>query len=258
MRLSAPFARPAKLLAASIFALFLCAPLAAQYTEVPATVKPGRFLLEIDALSLIHDREGSDRVTAVAAGLVLATTGLTSNWDLQVGAELFISQRYESGGFTDRNSGIGDLHVRTKWRFLENDMVSMALLPFVKIPTNSGGVGNDSLEGGLIVPWETYLPGDITVNAMVEVDFIRNGADDGYDTLWYASAAFTRALTSKLAIYGEFDAAKSSGGEPWQSTVGFGAYLTVSAFLAWDFAVYRGLSRGAPDWNPVVRVNIGF
>lgn len=230
----------------------------AQYTEVPATVAPGRFLFEIDALSLVVDREASNRFTAVGAGNVLLTTGLAAHWDIQVGVELFLSQSYESGGFTDRRSGVGDIQVRTKWRFFEDDWFSIALLPFVKLPTNSGGIGNDSVEGGVIMPWEAYLPGEVTLNAMVELDLVRNAADDGYDALWYGSVALSRNLTRRLALYAEADAAKTTGGGPWQATLGLGAYWTVSEVLAWDFAVYRGLSRGAPDWNPVVRVNLGF
>jgi hypothetical protein len=231
---------------------------AAQYTELPTTVAPGRFLLEVDALSLVVDRQGSEKFTGLLAGFALVTTGLSSEWDIQLGAELFVSQRYESGEFTERRSGIGDVLVRTKWRFYEDEMVSIAVLPFVKIPTNRGGVGNDSVEGGIIVPWETYLIGGLTLNSMVEVDFVRNAADDGYDALWYASTAINREITRRLTIYAELDATKTSGGGAWQSTLGVGAYLTVSELLSWDFVLYRGLSRNSPDWNPIVRVNVGF
>lgn len=231
----------------------------AQYTEVPATVAPGRFLVEADALSLVVDREGPEKYTAVGAGVLFVTTGLTSTWDLQVGAELFISQRYESNNFTDRRSGVGDLYVRTKWRFHESDWVSIAILPYAKIPTNSGSVGNDSIEGGVIVPWETYvLDGFLTINSMLDVSFIRNVNDDGYETLFYFSSAATKQFTRFLSVYAELDATKSRSYYPWQTTLGVGAYLTISDNLSWDFAMYRGLNRNAPDWNPVIRVNYGF
>lgn len=230
----------------------------AQYTEITGTVAPGRFRLEMDALSLVIDREGTESFTAFGAGSFLVTTGLTKNWDLQLGAEILITQRYESGSFTDRNTGIGDVYVRSKWRFFESDSLSAAVIPFAKIPTNTGGVGNDSLEGGVIVPWEAYLLGFFTLNAQVEADFVRNQNDDGYGVLWYGSAALSREVTKRLSLYAEIDAAKTSGSNPWQTTVGFGAYLQISDFLSWDVAVYRGISRAAPDWNPVVRLNLDF
>lgn len=231
----------------------------AQYTEVPATVAPGKFLLETDALSLVVDREGQDKFTGLVAGNVLLTTGLTSTWDIQVGAELFVSQRYESGNFTDRRSGVGDVYVRTKWRFVENEFVSAAILPYAKIPTNTDEVGNDSIEGGVALPWETYLFGGfLTLNSMVDLSFVRNVNDDGYEMLVYASSAASKEITKFLTLYAELDATKSRSSYPWQTTLGVGAYLSVSDRLSWDLAMYRGLNRNAPDWNPVIRVNYGF
>ncbi len=251
-------AAPMKSLSAAVAALLLAGAASAQYTEVPATVAPGRFLLEIDALSVVVDRDGSERFTGVGAGTVFLTTGLTRTWDVQVGAELFLSQRFESGAFTDRRTGTGDVYVRTKWNFHSSEYLSAAVLPYVKVPTNTNDVGNDSVEGGVIVPWETYLFGALTLNSMVDLNLVRNAADDGYDALLYASSAASKQLTRFLTVYAELDATKGSGGSPWQTTLGVGVYLSVSSFLSWDLALYRGLNRNAPDWNPVVRFNYGF
>jgi hypothetical protein len=247
-------------LAATAAVFAFSAPLAAQYTEWPHTVEPGKFLMEMDALSLIVDREDGNKFTALGAASTFITTGVTENWDIQLGAEFFISQKFDVGGFTDRNTGIGDVYVRTKWRFWNDPTThtAVALLPFVKIPTNSGGVGNDSIEGGVIVPAEWLIWGGFNLYAMAEVDFIRNADDNGYDTFWYVSAALNRTITSAVNLYAELDAGKSSGGQPWQGSVGGGVTLAVGKLVSWDFAVYRGISRGAPDWNPVVRVNVAF
>lgn len=245
----------------ALSAVLVCLACArAQYTEYPHTVAPGRFLLEMDALSLVIDREEGNKFTALGAASTFITTGLTENWDVQLGAQLFLTQKFDREGFTERESGLGDLYVRTKWRFWQDETThtAIALLPFVKIPTNSGGVGNDALEGGIIVPAEWLIWGGFNLYAMAEVDFLRNAADDGYDTFWYASAALNRSITSAVKLYAELDAGKSSGGEPWQGSLGAGARVNVNGLITWEFAVYRGISRGAPDWNPVVRVNVAF
>lgn len=232
----------------------------AQITEHPATVAPGSFLLEMDALSLTLDKEGGGKYTAFGAGSVFVSTGLTENWDVQVGAELFISQKFESGGFSERNSGIGDLYVRTKYRFYDDPETGtmIALLPYVRIPTNSGGVGNDAVEGGFIVPWSTKLAGGFHCDLMAELDFLRNDNDDGYDTFWYVSGSLARPLTGAVGVYAEFAVGKSSGASSSEGIMGAGVTLSVSEKAWWDFAVYKGLSRGAADWNHVVRFNIGF
>ena len=240
--------------------LLVAAGVRAQITEHPSTVAPGSFLLEMDALSLTLDKEGGGKYTAVGAGSVFLSTGLAQNWDVQVGAELFISQKFESGGFSERNTGVGDLYVRTKYRFYENTETGTmaAILPYVKIPTNSGGVGNDAIEGGIIVPWSTALLGGFHCDVMAELDFLRNDNDDGYDTYWYASASLSRSLTGALGLYGEVAVGKSSGASATEGIMGAGVTLALSENTWWDFAVYKGISRGAADWNHVIRFNFGF
>ncbi|MFZ5494773.1 MAG: transporter [Verrucomicrobiota bacterium] len=249
-----------RLIACVLFLAGAVSTLRAQLTEWPATVEPGRFLLEMDALSLTLDKDAGDKYTAFGAASTFLTTGLAHNWDIQVGAELFISQKYEAGGFSERNSGVGDVYVRTKYRFYENPETgtAVAILPYVKFPTNSGGVGNDATEGGVIVPWTTQLAGGFEVYAMAELDFLRNDADDGYDTYWYFSGTLRRDLTSAIGVYGELALGKSSGDSTTEGLMGVGVTLSVSDRTWWDFALYKGISRGAADWNQVVRFNFGF
>lgn len=251
-----------KILHAAIPLLVLAAAVAgrAQFTETPATVAPGRFLLEVDALSLSIDREPGLKYTAFGAATTFLSTGLASNWDIQVGAEFYITQKFDAAGLTERQSGVGDLYVRTKWRFYESESTytSIAVLPYVKIPTNTGGVGNDAVEGGLIVPLQTELVGGFQLAAMAELDFVRNDNDDGYDSYWFASVSVTRQVLKLIGLYGEASAAKSSGGYPWEGTMGFGATLAVGEHAWWDYGVYRGISSGAADWTHVLRFNWGF
>ena len=246
-------------------ALGLCAgwgaaALHAQITERPTTVAPGRFLLEMDTLSLTIDRESGQKYTAVGVATTFLTTGLSADWDVQVGAELFLSQKFDVGGLSGRNSGIGDVYFRTKWRFYEDQAsgTAIALLPYVKLPTNTGGVGKKAMEGGLIVPWQTNLAGGVSLTAMAEVEFVRNDRDDGYDSFWYTSMAMHRAVTKAIGVYGELTLGKSTGGAPWAGTLGGGATFAFSENIWWDYALYRGLSHGASDWLHVLRLNWRF
>ena len=123
----------------------------AQITESPKTVAPGKFLIEM----------GVSKYTGMGVATTFLTAGLTTNWDIQVGADFFLSQKYTQGDITQRNSDVGGLYVRTKWRMINDAEMgtAFAVMPYVKIPTNSGVVGNRSLEGGLILPWMVTLPG---------------------------------------------------------------------------------------------------
>lgn len=232
----------------------------AQITEFPTTVQPGHFLLKMNALSFTVDREPGLKYTAFGAATTFLTTGITTRLDLQVGAQFYVSQRFDAAGLIDRRSGVGDMYIRAKYRFYESNdtYTAVAVMPYVKIPTNSGGVGNKAVEGGFIVPFQTELVGGFTLAAMGELDFLRNDADNGYDTNWSGSASLTRQFFNTLGIYGEAVAAKSSGGAPWAGTMGAGATLAVSKYAWWDFAIYRGISDGAADWTHVLRFNYRF
>ena len=64
-------------------ALLLVTLLHAQRTQVPETVQPGHFLLEMDALSIqtnLHDSAGGT-YSAVAVATTFLTTGLTDSLD---------------------------------------------------------------------------------------------------------------------------------------------------------------------------------
>lgn len=238
----------------------LAAQVSAQVTEFTTTVAPGRFLLEVDAITLTLNREPGLKYTAFGAASSFLTTGVTSRLDVQVGAQFFISQKFDAAGLTDRHSGVGDVYLRAKYRFYESTdtYTAIAVIPYVKIPTSSGGVGNDAVEGGLIFPLQTQLVGGFDFAAMAELDCRRNDANDGYDSYWLASASLTRKLGRVIGLYGEAVVGKSSSGAPWAGQLGVGATLRVSAHFWWDFALYRGISSGAADWQQVVRFNYGF
>jgi hypothetical protein len=236
------------------------ATLDAQITEVPETVEPGRFLLEMDALTLDLNNDGGSKYQAIGAATTFLSTGLTSTLDVQVGASLFLSETVDTGGGSESNSGIGDVYLRTKWRFYESKetYTTAAVMPYIKLPTNSGGVGNDAVEGGLIVPFATQLSGGFTFNAMGQVDYVRNDADNGYDSRWLVAMAMTKRVTKAIGIYGELTAGKGTGGTPWEGLLGGGVLLAMSENFEWDFALYTGISSGAPDWSSAIRLNWRF
>ena len=230
----------------------------AQITQWPTTVAPGRFLLEMNALSLTLDHEPGYKYTAFGAASTLLTTGLTDHLDLQLGADLYVSQRIETGSFTERKSGVGAMRVRTKWRFYDENGTAVAIMPYIKIPTNGDATGTKSTEGGVIVPWSTNLPTGFKFAAMAELDFLRNDNDNGYDSFWNASLALHRHVTKALGFYGEATLGKSSGGAPGEGKMGGGVTFAVSDNVTWDYAIYRGFSSGTSDWKHVLRLNWGF
>jgi hypothetical protein len=235
-------------------------PLGAQVTESPQTAQPGKFLVEMDAISLKWDREGTEKFNGIGLATTIVSAGLTRDVDIQVGFQFFVRSTYENGGFRDTRSGLGDLTFRTKWTFWRNeDKAAVAVIPYVKIPSNTGDVGNGSVEGGFIVPWSTTLPGGIVTGAMFQWDVLRNPSDSGYDSKWFASAYAHRNFVGLIGFYGETTVVLSSASaSSFAGTLGGGVTVTVSDNFLWDYGIHRGLGSRGTDWTHTVRLTWGF
>ncbi len=233
----------------------LALPAHAQLTESPATVERGTWLVEMDALAVSHDSTAGTHTTSVGVASTLLTTGLVENLDLQIGYEAYLTEKITTGGVATRTSGQGDFYLRSKWCFLPGEKFSAALLPYIKLPTNSGGIGNDDIEGGVIVPLET-TQGKVTLSGMLELDFVRNATDDGYDTQTFVSLYAAHALTEKVGGYIETAVSKVSDGSPWAAAIGVGCTCCLTKKHSVDFAAYRGLGPAAADWDFALRFNL--
>jgi hypothetical protein len=234
------------------------AGLFAQFSEDPHTVAPGKFLLEMDALKLSVKHEDNFKYTALGLATATVTTGITASLDVQVLTQVYLSQQIETAGFTDRRSGIGDIEVRTKWKFYDEGGTAVAVLPYIKFPTSSDGVGSDAVEGGIIVPWSTQLPTGFTIVAQGELAYLRNPSDTGYDTHVGFAGYVSHPIIGGLGAYAEAVTDKSAGGEPFVGYMGAGVTLAVGSHASWDYALYKGITDGADDWNTVLRFNYSF
>ncbi len=235
--------------------------LEAQVTEVPQTVAPGKFLVEIDGVKLDVDREdgAGNEIDVLGVGGVLVSTGLMADLDVQVGVQLFHRETIEMNGRRESDSGLGDVTVRTKWTFWRDEDwgAAAAVIPYVKLPNNNG-VGNGNLEGGFIVPWSMDLGGGFVPGAMFAWDMVRNDANDGYDARWSVSGYVERPLLLGITGYAEaILETASTGTSDSAGQVGVGARWRVAG-VELDYEVLKGLNARASAWTQVIRVNWGW
>jgi len=246
-------------IAALLLAVVGCAPaLRAQVTEVPQTIEPGGVLMRMDAISLgiQPDTAAPNQYKALGLGTTLVSAGLTSSVDIEVGTQLFIRDTFTTGGSDHTESGIGDVLIQPKWTFWRDPSSgeAAAIIPYVMLPTDSSAVGNDSVQGGLIVPWSMDVAPGVKAAAMVEWDELRNVANTRYDTRWYGSAYIRWDLGSTLGAYAETTLSDSTAGSStFAGTIGGGATLSVSKNFQWDFEASRVLGSGRSAWAEVLR-----
>ncbi|MEN9661239.1 MAG: hypothetical protein RL324_188 [Verrucomicrobiota bacterium] len=237
--------------------------LRAQVTETPFTIAPGHFQLRVDALTVGFDSEDTRprRYTALGIAHSLFQIGLTSSTDLQIGAQLFARQTYQTGTGRTSDSGFGDTTFRVKYTFWRDAGAgaAAAVIPYVKIPSSSPGVGTDGTEYGFIVPWAMGLPGGFQSGASFQWDVQRNDARNGYDSVWTTGAYVGRDVTSHVNFYAESTFGVSSASKSsFAGTLGAGLTVRASQGISWEYGLSRGLGARATDWVSRVRFRWGF
>ena len=151
--------------------------------QATTTVDAGRFQIESDIASYIRDPY--NRMTTLSFAAPILRIGITNSAEFQIGSTLF--SRVRQGAMQDEpamtSRGVGDTILGAKFNLFGNDGgdSSMALIPSLKVPTASRGVGNDHVEGFVVLPYKTAL-GKSEFTFTVEPTFaiLRNDANNGY------------------------------------------------------------------------------
>jgi hypothetical protein len=242
---------------AAIWALAVALPLTAQITEDPELIGPGKVLFEFDGLRLGVDRDSAAgaKLNSLAVGSTLMSLGLTSRVDLQLGIDLYLRQSFSGPGSKTTNAGLGDVTVRTKWLAWDDQPTGqkLALIPYVILPSSTGGMGSHAVTGGLLVPW-TRTKGDTTFGLMAEVDLLRNDADTGYEAEWQGTAYVSQEIFKPLSVYAEgVFSIPSSGLSRWEASGGVGVKFEVTKHVALDYEIVRGFNERATDWLHTLR-----
>ena len=232
--------------------------LRAQVTETTKTIEPGGLEMRMDAISLgiSPDTTAPNQYKALALGTTILSAGLTNTVDMEFGAQFFLRDTFSTAGTDHTESGIGDITLRPKWTFWRDPSSGQAaaIVPFVMLPTNSKSVGNNSVEGGVILPWSMDVALGTKAAAMVEWDEFRNVANTRYDTRWYGSAYLKWDLGSTLGAYAETTLSDSTAGSSsFAGTIGGGATLNLHSNFVWDLEVSKVLGHGRNAWAEVLR-----
>lgn len=222
-------------------------------TESPFTVETGRVQIEVSAVSYTRDRHNPERddtrVTSWNVMPVNVRIGLRPDLELQIISDNYLDVEVSqaSAGFRERRRGLGDVTLRVKRNFWGNDggPSALGLMPFVKIPTNQRGLGNDSIEGGVILPYARDLAPGWSLGAMTEIDGVRNAADNGYTGVWVNTVTIGHEWTERLGSFVEL-ATEVGEGRPVLS-FNAGCTYALQPNLQLDFGANFGLNRAASD-----------
>ena len=232
-------------------------------TESPYTVDAGHFQWEMDfAVFTLERVDGAQSKTwnIVPANIKV---GLTNNMDLQLFFDSYIHERIEGhrARVAETTDGVGDLTTRLKINLWGDDggTTAFAIMPFIKAPTNSHGLGNDAVEGGVIFPLAVALPGAWDMGLQTEVDFRRNESNRGSHAEFINSVTFSHDIAGKLGGYVEFFSNVSTErGVGWVGTVDLGLTYAMAKNIQLDAGCNFGVTRPAADLQPFTGISLRF
>ena len=214
------------------------------FTESPYTVDAGAFQLEMSFVD--YTKNGSAETLSVApANLKI---GLLNNVDVQF---VFVPFTDTDDG-ADSHSGFGDTQIRLKVNLWGNDGgdTAFGIMPYVKFPTASDGIGNDEFEGGLIVPFAVDLSETIGLGLMGEIDAVYDDDGGGYDFEFVGSGVLGVDVTDRVGLYIEgVGIASTDSNVDFRGLLGLGATYTATPNVILDAGVNIGLTGDVDDFN---------
>ncbi|WP_164926850.1 transporter [Chlorobaculum tepidum] len=157
---------------------------------------------------------------------------------------------------TDDESGIGDMTVELKWRFLENEKsgLSLAVKPGISLPTGDAdrGLGTGRVTGGAVLI-ATKEFGALTLHA--NAGYHRNAyaldADDAAcnKDIWNASLAGEYAFSEKLRAVADIglETATEKGSRTHPAFLIGGLTYSITKDFDFDFGIKGGLNDAEPD-----------
>jgi hypothetical protein len=218
-------------------------------TESTHTVDAGHFQFEMEIAAWTRDGDHRDW----SFGQLNSKLGLNESTDLQVVTPFYTR-------IHDGEEGFGDLQIRMKRNLWGNDAgsTSMAVMPFIQLPTSSGDLGSDRVEGGLIVPFAFDAPGGWSCATMAELD-LEADEDTGYHVVGLVSATASHGLSEHTSVFFEWVGALSGESEAdFESYFNSGLTWLVTPTWQIDGGIRVGLTRASADVSPFLGMSRKF
>jgi hypothetical protein len=232
-------------------------------TESPYTLDAGHFMLEMDFANFTYDQTDDTTTRAWNVAPFNLKAGLLNNVDLQFVFDNYLNIRTENraAGVTKTQSGVGDFTMRLKINLWGDDggQTAFALLPYVKFPTSTDHLGNNSVEGGVIFPLAVKLPDDFDLGLETAVSCLRDDNDSNYHADFINSITLDHNIIGKLSGYLEFFSDISTESHSsWVGTVDVGLEFLVTENIQLDCGCNIGVTRAADNANPFAGITVRF
>ncbi|MEO6150674.1 MAG: transporter [Mucilaginibacter sp.] len=214
-------------------------------SETPRTVDAGHFQYETDLVSYERERSGNEKQQHWIFNQANIKLGILKNTDFQAIVQTYGSDiNQEPGKQKETVSGFGDITLRIKQCLYGNysGNFSIALMPYVKIPTNTYN-GNNLVEAGLIVPMLFELPNNWGIGTQVEGDYARDKDTPGYHAEFMQSLSIGHPLFKPFEIIAETYYTYNFKDHHIENFLNSALICTISNNVKLDAGLFYGLQR---------------
>lgn len=220
--------------------------------------------VETAGVDFTHDATATDVTDTFGVASTLLRYGVTQHLELLASWTPYVHQRVRTfGAGATSTDGVGDVTLGLKQSLFHPDGkgLSLALQPFVVVPTAKAALGVGSTVEGLIVPVTLALPAAFSLGLSPEVDRLPDSAGRGHHASYTMIGGVSRQLG---AVNAGVELATVHDDDPARRTT----RVTADIFAAWvpkaiptvqfDAASYVGLNRDTPDIEVLVGVSKRF
>ncbi len=227
-------------------------------------VDAGHLQVETAAVDFTRFTTTSDVTDTVAVANTTLRYGVTPHLEVLASWTPYIHQRTRT--FTagvERTDGVGDVTLGLKQSLLNPDgkKFSLALQPFVVVPTAKAALGAGSPVEGLIVPITYALPANFALGLSPEIDRVANAGARGHHASYTMIGGVSRqfgSVNAGVELAGTHD--DDPTGRTTKATADvFTAYIPKSMpNVQFDAATYVGLNHDTPDVEVLIGVSRRF
>jgi len=219
----------------------------------PCTIEPGRASLEVGLASWERDSSADARSDTVVLGDSFVRVGVTSDTEVSVAwtAYTHLQTRDRASGAIDRSQGVGDVTFALKHNLLHpgGDGFSMALQPYITLPTGNAAAGAGDWAAGVVVPLSFDLGHGLSLGGTSEVAAAVDGDRHGRHLLASQIVGLGVAVNGQVNVTGELEALRDQdpAGHATQTFAALSLAWAPSKDLQLDVGAVAGLNAHSPD-----------
>ncbi|KAF0155994.1 MAG: hypothetical protein FD159_1912 [Syntrophaceae bacterium] len=232
-------------------------------TDDAGTQGRGKGQMEF-GLSLFRDKDKIDELTTLKAeggeATIGVTVGLVDSLDVVLSVPYLWFTVDGNDTRLDHASGLSDINLGAKWRFLEKDGWALAIKPGISLPSGDEDKGLDSGHTDyrlFLIASKEFEPVALHFN----LGFIRhqNNADARKD-IWHASLAAEVAVIKDLKLLANVGIERNlaSDSETHPAFVLVGISYDVSERITVDAGIKYSLTSPETDWTYLTGLTIKF